>query len=231
MWYPLAAALHAKNVDHIYVSTDSEEIEVISKKASDEVRMISRPPHLATDESFLADVIQHGYGSIKKDLNKDPELLVIILCNAATVSSKNIDKGIEMVRSDGDLDSAATVTFLNQYAPMRAKKIVKGRLVPAIDIEKLGVEITCDRNCMGDIYFCDASLWVIKPLCMDYRRGQEPFRWMGRNIAPIVQRGGLDVDDKEGMYLTEQWLKKEGFTETKTPYDHEKRESYTNTAL
>ena len=51
---------------------------------------------------------------------------------------------------------------------------------------------------------------------MDYSKGQPPFRWMGSKILPIVQVGGLDVDDAEGMFLTEQWLRKNGYTEPKS---------------
>lgn len=218
MWYPLQAAIHSKYIERIYVSTDSEEIIRISRENADNLYIIPRPPELATDEALLEDTLQHGFKHIKENLGKLPEMIVILLCNAATVSAENIDKGIEMLRKDKEVDSVATVTLLNQYSPIRAKKIIEGRLVPAIDIKQSGLRVTCDRECMGDIYFCDASLWIIRSHCMDYEKGQPPFRWMGSKIIPIIQQGGLDVDDEKGIYLTEQWLRRNGFTKTKTPY-------------
>jgi CMP-N-acetylneuraminic acid synthetase len=220
MWYPLNAALHSKYIERIYISTDSEEITESGKRYN--CSIIPRPFELATDEALLEDVLQHGYRHIVKDIGMSPELIVVLLCNAATVTTANIDKGIEMLRESEDADSVATVTLLNQYSPIRAKRIENGRLVPSIDLAQFGDKITCDRKCIGDTYFCDASLWILKPRCMDYHNGQLPFRWMGQNIFPIVQKGGLDVDDEDGLYATEKWLLLHGFTETKTPYDEQK---------
>lgn len=216
-WYPLQAALHSKHVERIYISTDSEEITTIGRKYGAEI--IQRPAELATDKALLEDVLQHGFRYISRDLSEDPEMLVVLLCNAATVSAKNIDRGIEMLRKEKEADSVATVNMLNQYSPIRAKRIISGRVVPAIDLAQFGQQVSCDRNCIGDIYFCDASLWILKPSCMDYKNGQPPFPWMGSIVLPLYQRGGLDVDDEEGMRITELWLKRHGFTETKTPYD------------
>ena len=216
-WYPLQAALQSKYIEKIYVSTDSDKISKLGYECG--ATIISRPKNLATDGALLENVLQHGYAYIKKDLGRDPEILVILLCNAATVTKRNIDKGIEMLRRNKEIDSVATVTLLNQYSPVRAKKIVSGELVPAIDARNLNLNVTCDRDCMGDIYFCDASLWIIRSRCMNYKNGQPPFPWMGRNILPIVQEGGLDVDDVSGIYITEAWLKKHGFSNNKTPYN------------
>jgi CMP-N-acetylneuraminic acid synthetase len=217
MWYPLQAALHSKYIERIYVSTDSEKIASISLKHK--AKIIARPKKLATDKSLLEDVLQHGVKYISEDLGTPPEMIVILLCNAATVLTKNIDTGIEMLRSNPLLDSVATVALLNQYSPIRAKRIGKdGTLIPAIDAKKLGLKVTCDRKCMGDVYFSDASLWVIRPRCMDYAKGQPPFPWMGTRIFPIIQQGGLDVDDMKGIHDTKHWLSRHGFSKRKTPY-------------
>lgn len=217
MWYPLQSALHSRHLERIYVSTDSAEIARMGREHG--CRIIPRPAELATDEALLEEVIQHGYHFIKNDIGQDLECLVLLLCNAATVLAQNIDLGIEMLQADAEADSVTTVALLNQYAPIRAKKLVEGRLEPAIDLESLADTITCDRKCMGDVYFCDASLWIMKPSCMDYAVGQPPFRWMGKKILPIMQEGGLDVDDEAGLYATERWLRRHGFNAEKTPYD------------
>ncbi|OGW84708.1 MAG: hypothetical protein A2987_06665 [Omnitrophica bacterium RIFCSPLOWO2_01_FULL_45_10] len=215
-WYPLAAAIHSQYIEKIYISTDSDEIAKIG--TSLDAAIIARPRELATDKALIEDVIKHGFEYIKQDLNEVPELMVILLCNAATVLAENIDKGIEMLRADKTADSVATVTCLNQYNPIRAKKIVNGRLLPAVDLKQYAKPLTCDRGCIGDIYFCDASLWIIRPRCMDYSIGQPPFLWMGTNIIPIIQQGGLDVDDEEGIHATERWLRQRGFTKDEVPY-------------
>lgn len=215
-WYPLQAAIHSKYIQKVYVSTDSKEIARLGTRYG--ATIISRPKSLATDNALLEDVLQHGYKYIKKDIGLEPEILVILLCNAATVSTYNIDKGVKILRSDKLIDSVATVALLNQYSPVRAKKIVHGKLIPAIDSRKLNLKVSCDRKCMGDIYFCDASLWIVRPRAMNDKFGQPPFPWMGRNAFPIFQQGGLDVDDESGIHITKCWLQKHGFSAKRTPY-------------
>ena len=214
-WYALRALAKARSVDRAYVSTDCPQIAAVGREFG--ARLIERPAELASDGAFLEDVLVHGLGEICRDLGQEPEFLVIALSNAPTVDPTDIDLGVAMLRADPAADSVATVNLLNQYGPVRAKKIVDGRLVPAVDLSGLGAEVTCDRSCMGDVFFCDASLWIVRPHCLDLSRGQLPFRWMGRNILPLVRQGGLDVDDAAGLVMAEAWLRAHGFSETATP--------------
>ncbi|SNB47002.1 cytidylyltransferase domain-containing protein [Geobacter sp. DSM 9736] len=214
-WYPLQAAKHSKHIERIFISTDSDEISDAGRIEG--ATVIQRPPELATDEALLEDVLLHGFQQVSDHLGEPPEMFVILLCNAATIRAETIDRAIEMLRENPDADSVATVALMNQYGPVRAKKIVNGLMEPAVDMSQFK-DLSCDRKCLGDIFFCDASLWVLRPQCMDYSQGQPPFRWMGKNILPLVQQGGLDVDDELGLILTEYWLRKNGFSETSTPY-------------
>lgn len=218
MMYPLLAVKNAKSVDKIFVSTDSNEIIKFGKKNDAEI--IQRPQELATDEALLEDVIVHGFYYLNNTLKINLEFIVIVLCNAATVLASSIDEAVKLLRKNPQADSATTVNLLNQYSPARAKKIVKGRLENFMDLKLLGTEISCDRKSQGDSYFCDAALWVIRPRCItNIEKGQLPFKWMGKNIIPLINRWGLDVDDEEGFILTEFWLKRNGFTKNSTPYD------------
>jgi hypothetical protein len=78
---------------------------------------------------------------------------------------------------------------------------------------------SCDRDAATPAYFCDCSMWILRPRCIEIEKGILPFRWMGRRSLPIYQTGGLDIDHDYGVPLTEFWLRKHGFTEHSTPYD------------
>jgi hypothetical protein len=214
-WYALNALARSRSVERIYLSTDSPEIAAVGDGFG--ARRIKRPAELASDGALLEDVLVHGFGEIVRSLGQEPEMLVIALSNAPTVDPADIDLGVAMLRADPQADSVATVNLLNQYGPVRAKKIVDGRLVPAVDPAALGGEITCDRGCLGDVYFCDAALWIVRPRCLDLSWGQPPFRWMGQRVLPLVRSGGLDVDDAAGLVAAEAWLRAHGFSETSAP--------------
>lgn len=215
--YPLLAAKQSRAIDKIYLSTDSDAIREVCAPYG--VETIERPAELASNTALLEDAIVHGFKEITKRNGKEPEIIVLLLSNAATVPLGGIDEGIGLLKARPELDSVASVSQWNQYTPVRARVIGSDGLIANYLPDSMMEDVSCDRNTSGDIYFVDASLCICRPRCMDLEKGIKPFRWLGRRIHPIRQKGGLDVDDAPGLAMTEQWLKAHGFSETKTPYD------------
>jgi CMP-N-acetylneuraminic acid synthetase len=220
--YPLMAAKYSKNIDSIFVSTNDPQIEALS--ISFKVSLISRPPELCTKDAFLEDAIQHAYFNIKESLGHPPDYVVILMCNACNIVSDAIDQGLAILESRPDFDSAITVCRYNMFAPLRARKLVEdGSLKPIVPFEIFGDEgkLTCDRQSTGDVYFADGGATVVRGECLeDISRGLLPFRWMGRQIHPIIQEsGGGDIDEPWQVAAVETWLRRQGFTDISTPYD------------
>lgn len=217
MVYPILAAQNSKHVDEIYLSTDSEEIKKIGKIYG--VRLIQRPRFLATKKALAEDAFQHGYLEIKKLAKEPMEFIVLLFCNGATITPGIIDEGVEALRKHKGYDCAATASCYNMWSPLRSKKIVNNTLVPFVPLEVFKTA-SCDRASQGDTYFADCSAFVVRPKCLeDLKYGELPFRWMGRKVYPLKQWGGLDIDYEWQVGQVEYWLKKHGFTKTRTPYD------------
>lgn len=218
MTYPLLAAKHSKYCDKIFLSTDDEDIRKIGDQFG--VQQIERPDFLATKEALAEDAYIHGYHEIKRIIGEEPELIILLFCNGATVLSQQLDEAIEVLRKNTDLDSACTASCYNMWSPLRAKKIdEKGLLVPFIPPSFFGDDISCDRGSQGDAWYADCSMFVVRPYCMHKKNGDPPFTWLGRNIHPIKQWGGLDIDYHWQVPIVEHWLRSNNFTEEKTPYD------------
>src|SRR6185295_4631522 len=64
--YPLLAARASKNVERLYISTDSPELMEIGRQHGAE--LIERPPELATKAALGEDAFAHGYREIKRRL-------------------------------------------------------------------------------------------------------------------------------------------------------------------
>lgn len=209
-WYPLQAALRAKQVDRVFLSTDDEELMALA--AANGAEVIVRPPELCTAEALGEDAYGHGFDEISKRLGEKPEMMVLLFCNAATLTSETIDTGIDALRANPDLDSAVTVSKFNMYSPVRARRIGNdGLLQPFLSLNSFddGFVINCDRNCQGDVWFADCALSVVRPICLeDPHYGVLPQRWMGRKIYPIKQVAGCDLDDEWQFPVVEWWLKK-----------------------
>ncbi len=223
MAYPLIAARNARFVDKVYVSTDSQRIKEIGRKYGAEI--IDRPARLCTPEALGEDAFVHGYEVIRDYDNENIEMIVLLLCNAATITSETIDEGIKILRDHPDIDSAVTVSKYNMWSPLRARKIGDDCLLhPFVPFEAFGdpSKLNCDRDSQGDVWFADMGLSIVRPHCLEHiEGGLLPQKWMGQKIYPLKQWGGLDVDYEWQIPQVEYWLKKHGFTENKTPYKKE----------
>lgn len=227
--YPLMAARYAKHVDKTFVSTDDERIMELGKKHDAEI--IVRPPELASKTALGEHAYVHGYQAIKEKIRPEKmELIVLLFCNAATVTQDTIDRGIEMLRNHPEADSAVTVSTYNMWSPLRARKEnADGLLQPFVPFETFGDPRTlnCDRDSQGEVLFADMSVSVVRPRCLDnLDDGLLPQKWMGKKILPIKQWGGLDVDFEWQIPQVEFWLRKNGFSETTTPYPRHRERVY-----
>jgi GTP:adenosylcobinamide-phosphate guanylyltransferase len=220
MEYPLLAALNARLVDRVYVSTDSEKIKEVGRKHG--AYIIDRPAYLCTKEALGEDAYVHGYQYIKNELAEEIEFMVLLFCNAPCLLPGQIDEAITVLRANPDYDSAVTVSTYNMYSPVRARRIgADGLLQPFIPFENYPPDmiINCDRDAQGDVYFADVCLSVVRPRCLEnLHKGILPQKWMGQKIYPIKQWGGLDVDYEWQLPQVEYWLREHGFTEKTLPY-------------
>ena len=214
--YPLIASKNSKYIDKIFVSTDCPIITRVSKKYG--TIHIKRPKKLANNKALGEHVYEHGYFEIKKILNLDVkhiEFMILLMANAPTITGKLIDKGINILRRNKNLDSAVTTSIYNMWSPLRARKINNRNLLkPFVPFETFGnpKTLNCDRDSQGDVYYADMSVSIVRPKCLENLKvGLLPQKWMGKKIASIPSWGGCDVDYEWQLPMVEFWLKKNGY--------------------
>ncbi|MFA4825869.1 MAG: hypothetical protein WC593_12025 [Methanoregula sp.] len=216
MEYPLIAATCSKFIDRIFVSTDSSEIKQIGRKYG--ATIIDRPPELCTSQALGEDVYVHAYTETKKGLKEPIDLIVLLMCNAATITGDLIDEGIQILQSHPEYDSAVSVSSYNMWSPLRARKVGDDKLLhPFVPFTAFGdpKTLNCDRDSQGDVWFADMGVSIVRPYNLEHlEEGLLPQKWMGRNIYPLKQWGGLDVDYEWQIPQVEFWLKKHGFNES-----------------
>ena len=213
--YPLIACKNSKYVDKIFVTTDCPVITRVSKKYG--AIHINRPKKLANSKALGEQVYEHGYFEIKKILNLDAEsieFIILLMANAPTITGKLIDKGINILRKNKNIDSAVTTSIYNMWSPLRARKIKNNFLKPFVPFKTFGnsKKLNCDRDSQGDVHFADMSVSVVRSKCLEnLKAGLLPQKWMGKKIAPIPSWGGCDVDYEWQLPMIEFWLKKNGY--------------------
>ena len=219
--YSIMAAKNSKHISDIYVSTDDDQIKYEAEQFN--IDIIDRPDELCTDDALFEDALIHGYKEIIRRRNKKPDMVVILMCNVATIDNKLIDDAISALINDDDADSAVTVSVLNMYSPLRARKLDEnGYLKPFVPFESFGdpASLSCDRDSQGDVFFADMSHSVSRSRALDdLDNGLLPQRWMGKKILPIYNSYGCDIDLIWQVYASKWWLEDKHFSETETPYD------------
>ena len=215
-YYPMRAAKACPEIDMAYISTDDEALMELAEKNG--INIIQRPPELCTDEALGEDVYLHAYNFVKNENYAHKiEMLVLLMCNAPTVTPEVISTGIKVLRGNSDYDSAVTVSQYNMWSPLRARRIEKdGLLKPFVPFRAFGdpKALNCDRDSQGDVWFADMSVSIVRPHCLEnLNKGLLPQKWMGKKIYPLKQCGGLDVDYKWQIGQVEFWLKEHGFSE------------------
>lgn len=213
--YPILAAKNARRVTDVFVSTDCEKIRALALENG--CRHIERPAFLATNDALAEDAFKHGFDAISKTAETPIEFIVLLFANGATIPPGSIDEGVDFLRKRPDYDSAVTVSKLNMFSPLRARKIEDGHVKAFVD-PSFFKNATCDRDSQGDTYYVDCSVFVLRPRCFDYGRGELPFRWIGKKVHPIVQEIGFDVDFEWQFPVVDYALRQYGFSESSTPY-------------
>ena len=210
--WPLAAAKQVAEIGSIYVSTDSPRIKAIALEYG--ARIIERPAHLATKAALGEHAYQHAHQVITTELERKgavPELYILLMANAPTVSAAQLREGIAALRQHPDYDSAVTVSCYNMWSPLRARKIgADGLLHPFVPFETFGdpKTLNCDRDSQGDAWFADMGVSIVRPKNLDHLEdGLLPQKWMGQKIYPIKNEGGLDVDYAYQLPQAEFWLR------------------------
>ncbi len=220
-YYPLLAAKNSKYINKTFVSTDHEDIINGAKKMG--LSIITRPDNLCTDKALFEDALIHAYQKVKKIMEERPKYVVVLMCNAITISSHLIDTAIQMLEENPLADSAVTVSVFNMYSPLRARKTDStGFLKPFVPLETFGdpATLNCDRDSQGNTFFADMSHSVCRSECLEnIENGLLPQRWMGKKILPIPNQGGCDIDEPWQIDMSIRWLKNHGFTDKKTPYE------------
>jgi len=218
--YSIMAALNSKYVSEIYLSTDDDNIK--EDASMFEVQIIDRPKELSTDSALFEDALIHGYKEIINLRKKKPDMVVVMMCNVVTVDNVLIDNAIEALIKDDQADSAVTVSILNMYSPLRARKLDEnGYLQPFVPFESFGNPdtLTCDRDSQGEVFFADMSHSVSRSSALDnIEKGLLPQKWMGKKIIPIYNTYGCDIDLQWQVDASMWWLKDKGFTDENTPY-------------
>lgn len=107
--YTVEAALQARTLDRVILSTDSEEIADVGRLAGVEVPFI-RPEELATDSAHPTAVLEHALTYLAETEGYITELVVTLQPTSPLRVSGDIDDAVRLLQINPEMDSVITIT-------------------------------------------------------------------------------------------------------------------------
>jgi len=109
--YTIEAAMDAKSIDQIILSTDDPEIARIASKYNVEIPFM-RPKELAQDNSLAIDNYIYTIERLNREFDCNYEEFVVLLPTVPSRTSEDIDRAIELFYQKG-ADSVISSTILH----------------------------------------------------------------------------------------------------------------------
>ncbi len=188
-------AKRSKLLGDIFVSTDIPE--VIERAESCDYRAIVRPAELSRDDTPHYEVFRHALKIMEEA--RPVDLLVILLGNSLGAYGEDIDRGIQILLDDPQVDGVMSVSRFNMFNPFRAFSQDGSKdmhtCVPQDLIRDFQTRKPInDKNAFGDIYFFNGAFWVCRREKLIQNDGQLPWSWLGNKIRPVVQKDIMEID-------------------------------------
>ena len=205
IYYPAHAGKMAKTVDSYYCSSDDQKI--LNAAMEEGYTPIVRPLELASPTSQHIDSIMHAINIIKTK-EELADIIVVILAYTVTIKSEWIDNCVIMMQDDMTISAVVPVYEDNDHHPLRGKRVVNGRL----EMYEQNVEgkISTNRQDLPTCYFLSHNFWVLntKLLLASKGEGQQPWGFMGNNIAYFEIDESIDIHKEIDLYIASKWIEK-----------------------
>lgn len=124
--YTIEAALDS-NIEHVVVSTDSEEIAEVCRNYGADVPFI-RPKHLATDSAKSLPVIQHALEFVEQKNGVQYDAILMLQPTTPFRTIEDINESIRILK-ESDADSVISVVDVEGHHPARMKFLQDGKLI------------------------------------------------------------------------------------------------------
>ena len=193
--HTIEQARKSKLITDLYVSTENNEIEKISKKLL--CKVIKRPKNLAKDNTLIMSVILDAVNKLEKKKNYFDYFVLLQPTSLRKV--KDIDRALQMlIRSSAD--SLISVYKVDDKHPARMYKIKNNKLVSLNKKYE-----SYNRQKLPNIYHRNGAIYAIK-----YDKLKKFKTFFLKNSIPYIMpiNESFAIDNELDFYIAEQIYKK-----------------------
>ncbi len=186
--YTIEAALAARRLTRVIVSSDEPQAEAICRRYG--IERLARPAELATDTARVDDVMRQCCRELERREGYRPDIVVLLYANIPVRAEGIIDRAIEHLVQTG-ADSVQTFARLGKlkHHPFWLYKLNGDRA------EKFTPNDIYRRQELPPVYSIDAAVGVVTYQSLMNSEGRDnPHAFWGDDRRGIVQEEGETVD-------------------------------------
>ncbi len=150
--YTIEAALAAKSITRLVVTTDDPEIGEIGCRLGAEAPFL-RPAELARDETTDYPVIRHALEQLDAMDGYRPEMIVQLRPTSPLRTSRHIDEAIELLRARPDADSVRAVCRPQQNPHKMWRMTSDGLLEPLLTVPGIEEPFNAPRQTLPVVWW------------------------------------------------------------------------------
>jgi len=203
--YTVEAALKAKEISLICVSSDDDEmLQYLNKEYG--VMMIRRPPKFAQDNSPIQDAINHTVGVLElAQIQFDN--IALLQANVVLRIPQQIDECIRILEANPNLDSCVTVHEADY--PYWSYQINEGKLFYPWERRKSFIQKVKQvfrKQEVQPFYCLDGAVQVVRKEVFKRTKGKGGLHpYLGDNIAAVISPpySNLEIDTMDDVKICE----------------------------
>lgn len=202
--WTIEAALQARRLDRVIVSTDDEEIAKVSREWGADVPFM-RPAELARDDSPHLEVIRHALGWLAAESEAELDYLMLLQPTSPLRTSADIDSAIAL-GEEKNADAVVSVCLTHEH-PFLSKQVTPdGRLLDFVEKPQGYLA----RQSLPPAYSLNGAIYMVRRSLLLERDDWYTDRTFAYIMPP---ERSLDIDTPWDLRLVDLILRdSDGFT-------------------
>jgi N-acylneuraminate cytidylyltransferase len=195
--YTIRHAQQSQRADAIVLTTDSAPAMAVGRSMG--VRVIERPPELATDTTAVDTVVRHAVTSYEHEVAKPVDVVVILYGNIPVRADGAIDRCVDHLMETG-CDSVRTVVRVSKQHPDWLHRLDGDRM------EQVRPNSIHRRQDLEPLYYHDGAVIVVRQTSLFMpQTADDPHAFFGADRRAVCQReeDSVDVDSVADFYRAE----------------------------
>ena len=113
-----------------------------------------------------------------------------------------------MMKNDMSISAVVPVYEDNDHHPLRAKTVDQNGRLQMYE-RNISGKISTNRQDLPKCYFLSHNFWVLntKLMLKNNYEGQQPWAFMGNNIAYFEIDESIDIHKEIDLYIAKEWIK------------------------